>query len=102
MLQRIGHWCYVAGNDQDSTIELNGLAIPKDIVETCSQRFTASLFDDYDGYFPRSWRAVLKRRMGGNVNEEELDLLLAEAGQELDDALLVATILFERYCFGSR
>lgn len=78
LLHRFGHWCFIADQDADSVIELNGLAIPKDIIQTCSKRFTACLFDDGDRN-PRSWRDVLKRRMGSGLDDEELDLLLAEA-----------------------
>jgi hypothetical protein len=97
ILKRFGHWCFWASDTENELIQMNGIVVPQEFVETCSRRFTACLFDDGDGY-SRSWRGVLHRRMGGKINDEELDILLDEAGKELNDALLVASMLFERYC----
>lgn len=101
MLRQFGHWCFYV-NTEDEPITMNGIVVPQDIVNACSHRFTASLFDDGQVSSPRSWHGVLKRRIGGGINDEELGTLLAEAGRELDDALFVALKLFQRYCVGSR
>ncbi len=101
MLHQIGHWCFYSRYTENELIEMNGIVVPQDIVQTCSQRFTACLFDDGDGYYSRSWRGVLQRRMRVELNDEELNILLDEAGGELNDVLQVASMLLEPYCLNS-